>query len=356
MTTRACVAEMAGLPPGALLDLADLDAAPEPPEWLVDGTIERGSVVMIAGDSGTGKSIVAADLLVAVVQGRPWLGRDVQQGGAVYVDCEMQPRLALRRLRALGLRSCDTGARYWRRPPLQLSDPDHADALRDEIEAQRPALLVLDSAIAVSGCDPNDNRAVADFCATVRGLAEGRNLVAVIVHHEAKSYVSADRSTASAAKAALGAMSWRAQSDLHISLQLPQHPREPTETTADGNIIERYRVDLRLPKVRDFGDDDTTDGFVIESVRTPERALLEMTVRHEGRATVERTDRAGDVRRSIIQAVEQGATATADIAQYVGVKPDDRTFKRVLRETVELGLITKVGHGRYGPREATEGA
>lgn len=347
---------MSALPPGALLDLTDLDAEPEPPEWLVDGTIERGSVVMIAGDSGTGKSIVAADLMIAVVQGRSWLGRDVQQGGAVYVDCEMQPRLALRRLRALGLRSCDTGARYWRRPPLQLSDPDHADALRDEIEAQRPALLVLDSAIAVSGCDPNDNRAVADFCAKVRGLAEGHNLVAVIVHHEAKSYVSADRSTASAAKAALGAMSWRAQSDLHISLQLPQHPREPTETTAEGNIIERYRVDLRLPKVRDFGDDDTTEGFVIESVRTPDRALLDMAVRHEGRAAIERTDVAGDMRVSIVQAVGQGATTTAEIAAIVGADPDGGTFKRGLCEAVEMRKITKPGRGRYGPVKALEEA
>lgn len=342
---------MKALPNDSLLDLADLDAPPAPPDYLVDGLAERGSVVLLAGDSGTGKSILSADLAISVAQGRPWLGRDVKAGRATYIDGEMSPRLALRRLRALGLRSSDEGVRYWRRPPLQLSEPDHVADLREEIEANRPDLLVFDSAITLSGCDPNDNRAVADFCAIVRRLAEEQNLVALIVHHESKQGSSgSDRSTASAARAALGAMSWRGQSDLHMALELPQNPREPRETTTNGDVLERYRVKLQLPKERDFGDEDNLEDVVIESVRTPARALLRMDVLSEGRSTVARVEPATEMREAILAALaDRGEMGRADLAAGLVENPQSpgSSFTKPLAQLVGRGLVTQPRRGRY---------
>jgi hypothetical protein len=101
--------------------------------------------------------------------------------------------------------------------------------------------------------------------AWVRQLAEGHDLVAVVLHHESKSHVTSGRSTASAANAALGAMSWRGQADLHIAVELPREPRE-RDTTPEGDDIDRWRVRLRLPKEREFSDSDGGDeNVVVES-------------------------------------------------------------------------------------------
>src|SRR4051794_4711457 len=45
------------------LDL-DLDAPAEPPQWVVEDVIERGTVAILAGDTGAAKSIVSQWLTV----------------------------------------------------------------------------------------------------------------------------------------------------------------------------------------------------------------------------------------------------------------------------------------------------
>jgi len=61
----------------------DFERDTEPPDWLTDGVIERGTVVVMSGDTGGGKSLLADALTVAVLHGSDWLGRSVQAGGAV---------------------------------------------------------------------------------------------------------------------------------------------------------------------------------------------------------------------------------------------------------------------------------
>lgn len=333
---------MTALPTDALLDLAELDTPPQPPDYLVHGLVERGSVLLLAGDSGTCKSLIAADLAIACVQGRPWLGRavDPRSSGALYVDLENPRRLALRRLRALGVTSSDSGLRYWSRPPLQLANADDVATLVQDVDRHRPDVLVLDSAITVSGVDPNDNKAVAAFCAKVRRLAEQYDLVAVILHHESKHYVGNGRTTAAAARAALGAMSWRAQADLHLAVELPQQPREARQTTSTGEVLERYRVRLRLPKVRDFGDEDAAEDVVIESTRTEDRALLSMRVRSEA-VTDEPAPRLSTEDR-MRAALDDGPLSRDDLADVLQLKRNGGGFKGAVAALKNSGRVAEI--------------
>ncbi len=62
----------------------------EAPErlWVVEGLIPTGSVTMISGDGGLGKSLLAAQLQIAAALGVPWLGRETANIRSVALYCE----------------------------------------------------------------------------------------------------------------------------------------------------------------------------------------------------------------------------------------------------------------------------
>jgi KaiC/GvpD/RAD55 family RecA-like ATPase len=328
------------------LDLALLDEPATPPDYLVDGFAERGSVILLTGDAGTAKSFIACDLCIAVVQARPWLGRKVKRGRALYVGAENSKRLTVRRLRALGLRGSDTALRYVCRAPLVLSDLAHRSLIREEVEAHEPDVLVLDSALSLAGIDPNDNAAVAEFMAWVRQLAEDRDLVVIVLHHESKSQVSTGRSTAAAAKAALGAMSWRGQADLHIAVELPREPRE-RGTTPGGDPCDRWRVTLKLPKEREFGETEGDESVVVESVKRG-GVLVSMEVRREGASNPKRQPSKAQEAREAVAAllIERGGRATRAELREALSDVATRTLDRVLGED-DNGLWTQPKAGVY---------
>ncbi len=63
----------------------------DPPRiWVVDGWIPRGptAFTLLSGDGGTGKSLLALQLGLAVSSGQPWLGIPVTTGPVLFVTCE----------------------------------------------------------------------------------------------------------------------------------------------------------------------------------------------------------------------------------------------------------------------------
>ena len=61
---------------------------PDMRKWLVDGLIPEGSVTTLYGAGGTGKSILAVQLLVACVLDRQWVGRPTRACKALGLFCE----------------------------------------------------------------------------------------------------------------------------------------------------------------------------------------------------------------------------------------------------------------------------
>lgn len=62
----------------------------EPPrrDWMVEGAFLRGTVAMVSGDGGIGKSQLMQQLCTAAVLGREWLGMRCAPGRALYIACE----------------------------------------------------------------------------------------------------------------------------------------------------------------------------------------------------------------------------------------------------------------------------
>lgn len=67
-------------------------------EWIIDGIIPRGTVVMLSGDGGTGKSLLTLQLSVCLALGRQFLALPVIPCKVFGVYCEDEPEEIHRRL------------------------------------------------------------------------------------------------------------------------------------------------------------------------------------------------------------------------------------------------------------------
>ncbi len=62
----------------------------EPPrrDWMVENCFLRGTVALVAGDGGIGKSLLMQQLATCACLGKPWLGLSLQPGRALMLACE----------------------------------------------------------------------------------------------------------------------------------------------------------------------------------------------------------------------------------------------------------------------------
>src|SRR4051812_29000576 len=75
-----------GLP---IVTATSLEGQPVPPRLShVEGLIPASTVTLLNADGGTGKSLIALQLAVATVTGRPWLGRSTAIGRCLFLTAE----------------------------------------------------------------------------------------------------------------------------------------------------------------------------------------------------------------------------------------------------------------------------
>lgn len=75
----------------------DWQGKPVPAQsWLVDGLLATGTVAMISGDGGLGKSLLLQQLQTAAALGLPWLGFPTQKIRSLGIYCE-DPKAELQR-------------------------------------------------------------------------------------------------------------------------------------------------------------------------------------------------------------------------------------------------------------------
>jgi len=159
----------------------------EPTDWLWEGFLVRGEIVVVAGYPGVGKSMLTMGLAVAMARGQDeFLGMKLKssEGGVLYVDEENPSNLVLQRLQALGLgpEHAD-GIDYISQAGVALDlEPEK---LLDEALDSEPALIILDSQAAVTpGTKENDSDEMAAFfIQSLKPLARDTNAALVVLHH-----------------------------------------------------------------------------------------------------------------------------------------------------------------------------
>lgn len=67
---------------------ADWEGEPPPHDWIVDGCFLRGTVAMLSGDGGLGKSLLMQQLCTAAALGKAWLGLGTERCNSFAFFCE----------------------------------------------------------------------------------------------------------------------------------------------------------------------------------------------------------------------------------------------------------------------------
>lgn len=263
----------------------DFDAPPEAPDYLVQGLVERGTLPVLSGDTGAAKSIAAGDLIAACLVGRTWLGADVARSRVLVLDEENPRRLVTSRLRALGIANTHReGLRYFAGLGAALGAGDWLQWLRQEAEAHRAELVVIDTAAAATAVDVNDNTEVARLLGELRRIARDLHLVVLVLHHERKAQQGQTRDPG---QSMMGARQWAGQADTHLSLAVSGPlVEEPAES---GHLRLTREFKVTMPKSRD-GESAPPELLVVTSEKDVHRRLLWMRVEARERDADDQVD------------------------------------------------------------------
>ncbi|MBT9491492.1 MAG: AAA family ATPase [Paucibacter sp.] len=183
---------------------------------LIEGTVGRGAMVVLYGDSNSGKTFAAIDMGASVARGIDWLGRPTDTGLVVYLATE-SPGSVETRLRAYqrfhGLR---VPGFVIVRSPINLFD-GQADttaiiSLVDDLENEhgvKVALIIGDTlARLVAGANENSGEDMGIVVRNVDAIRKATQAAFVLIHHSGKD----------AARGARGWSGLRAATDTEIEV------------------------------------------------------------------------------------------------------------------------------------------
>ena len=220
--------------------------------WTVEGLMPEGGTSVFAAKPKVGKSTLSRQLVVAVAQGRPFLGRNVMQGGVIYVGLEDSPSRSYQHFVSLGMKEHDPILVYnaWQMPGLTL--------VRSQLQS-RPdiKLVVLDTLFKVCPVGSADDYAqVTKVFNGIHELCRQFNIHISVIHHMAK--VQKDDPF----DGILGSTAILAAVDTAIVLQRDrQNERTICTRQRDGRDLEQTKLafdlntgssDLALPVQPDF--------------------------------------------------------------------------------------------------------
>ncbi|RYH08825.1 AAA family ATPase [Tropicimonas sp. IMCC6043] len=178
---------------------ASLKGKPVPPrEWLVHGLVPQMTVTLFSGDGGTGKSLLALQLAVAVATGGGWIGKGVSAGRVIYMSAEddedelhrrledilRAERRAYDDLSGLTLRSlAGEDALLAVDSQVTLMQSELFKELDARAANDAPVLIVIDTLADVYPANENDRAKVRQFIGILRGLALKRGCAVLLLGH-----------------------------------------------------------------------------------------------------------------------------------------------------------------------------
>ncbi|RWR29470.1 ATPase [Sinirhodobacter populi] len=230
---------------------ADLDGKPVPPRlWLVQDLVPVSTVTLLGGDGGTGKSLLALQLAVAVASDAKWVGRSVAHGGALFISAEDDTAELHRRLsdvvRASGVALPDLDRLTLR----SLAGEDALFATLDRgagvlapsalyaevearIDADRPALVVLDTLADLFPGNENDRAQARQFIGMLRGLAIRHECAVMLLAHPSLTGLNSGSGTS-------GSTGWN--NSVRSRLYLERVVQDGYEANPDARILSSKKA------------------------------------------------------------------------------------------------------------------
>jgi RecA-family ATPase len=221
-----------------------------PRHWLVRDLVPSGTVTLLGGDGGTGKSLLALQLACAIATNGRWLERQVSGGGVVFIsaeddDAELHRRLDdivqasdlrfsdLDRLTIRSLAGEDALLAHLDRTSGVLSPSALYSDLNKRLEDEKPALLVLDTLADLFPGNENDRAQARHFIGLLRGLAIRHDCAVVLLAHPSLSGMSSGTGTS-------GSTGWN--NSVRSRLYLERVAQDGIEINPDARVLSTKKA------------------------------------------------------------------------------------------------------------------
>lgn len=212
------------------------DDLPELSPPLIDGVLRQGHKMLVAGPSKAGKSYSLIELVIAIAEGKDWLGFQCAQGKVMYVNLELDRASCLHRFRdvyeALGylpknLGNIDIWNLRGRSVPMDKLAPKliRRAAKKDYIA------IVIDPIYKVITGDENSADQMAHFCNQFDKVCTELGCAVIYCHHHSKGSQGGKRSMDRASGSGVFARDPDALLDL-IELEISEDLRKQEENNA----------------------------------------------------------------------------------------------------------------------------
>jgi hypothetical protein len=148
----------------------------QPPDYLIDGLLQRRFIYSFTGLTSGGKTAVAIRLTAHVAFGLELPGRAVEQGKVLYLAGENPDDVRMRWIKQCEEMNLDanTDAVFWREGTLRLGNSNIWNCLMDDCRAAGPfSLVIVDTAAAYfTGNDENDNVQAGSYARLLRSFTK----------------------------------------------------------------------------------------------------------------------------------------------------------------------------------------
>ena len=172
---------------GRLLDRAALADLPRP-RWLVDGWITSGSLVVVYGKPGDGKTFLALDVACSVATGSWWHHQRVEPGRALYVAAEGAAGFDARIAAWEAHHDTPVTDLYVLPDAVNLLDDIWAAALAEVAARIEADIVVIDTLNrCMIGGDENAARDMGMFVAGCDTIRHTSGATTLIVHHDSRA-------------------------------------------------------------------------------------------------------------------------------------------------------------------------
>lgn len=163
-----------------------LDTEPAEREWIWDDYFCRGTLNMIHGAAGLGKSMLGLALAAACTMNAPdtILGHLIHPSRVAIIDAENSEDEIHRRIRTAGIQNRDALTYY--RTDLTILGKDETRELFEEI-ARHANIVILDSQRGLWDGDEKEQAEAGRMLRDLARIAEHTGLCIVIIHHDTKA-------------------------------------------------------------------------------------------------------------------------------------------------------------------------
>lgn len=248
-------------------------------DWVVEGMIPAGSVVLWAGESGSYKTWLSLSLAKAVSEGSDFLGRKTVQRPVLYLDRENPLQLIHERCSVLGIQSSEA-FRIWggwqsEQPPMI------GDRRLLEFARTIKPLIVVDSFIRFHAADENSATEMGRVMGDIRALSNA-GAVVKLQHHKPKAEGTQYR----------GSSDIKAGVDVAFAVSCDKEEGTISLQCFKNRFGEETRITIR-PRLEDGGGFEVTSDPITLRQREADTAVLSIIQGQPGISQNEIVKRAG---------------------------------------------------------------